>query len=145
MFELGTDGPLLILVAVDGSETSLRAGAYAAGMARRQNCDLAVVFVHSVGAFAKSVPGAISAMEESNRQIATELRATLETESNRRGITSTFYERYGSPLTEVEALADELRADALVVGASTQAGHRLVGSLALQLVRAARWPVTVVP
>ena len=42
-------------------------------------------------------------------------------------------------------LADELRADAVVVGASTQAGHRFVGSLALHLVRTARWPVTVVP
>ena len=28
---LGTDGPTRILVGVDGSETSLRAGAYAAG------------------------------------------------------------------------------------------------------------------
>jgi nucleotide-binding universal stress UspA family protein len=35
--------------------------------------------------------------------------------------------------------------DAVVVGASTHAGHRLVGSLALHLVRVARWPVTVVP
>jgi nucleotide-binding universal stress UspA family protein len=145
MFELGTDGPLLILVAIDGSETSLRAGAYAAGMARRQHSDLAVVFAHAVGAFAKSVPGGLPAVEESNRETAEDLRRTIETESVRRGITSTFYERYGSPLTEVEALADELRADALVVGASTQAGHRFVGSLALQLVRAARWPVTVVP
>jgi nucleotide-binding universal stress UspA family protein len=32
-----------------------------------------------------------------------------------------------------------------VVGASTHAGHRLVGSLAVRLVKAARWPVTVVP
>lgn len=145
MFELGTDGPLLILVAVDGSETSLRAGAYAAGLARRQHSDLAVVFVHTVGAFAKSVPGAAPAVEEGNQAIAAELRATIESEAARRGVNATFYERFGSPLTEVEALADELRADALIVGASTQAGHRLVGSLALQLVRASRWPVTVVP
>jgi nucleotide-binding universal stress UspA family protein len=36
-------------------------------------------------------------------------------------------------------------ADAVVVGASAHAGHRLVGSLAVRLVKAARWPVTVVP
>ena len=32
-----------------------------------------------------------------------------------------------------------------MVGASAQAGHRLVGSLAVRLVKAGRWPVTVVP
>jgi nucleotide-binding universal stress UspA family protein len=33
----------------------------------------------------------------------------------------------------------------VVVGSSEQAGHRLVGSVASRLVRAGRWPVTVVP
>ena len=31
------------------------------------------------------------------------------------------------------------------VWASTKAGHRFVGSLAVRLVKAGRWPVTVVP
>jgi nucleotide-binding universal stress UspA family protein len=31
------------------------------------------------------------------------------------------------------------------VGASEQAGHRLVGSIATRLVRLGEWPVTVVP
>jgi len=35
-FELGTDGPKVILVGIDDSVTSLRAGAYAAGLARRR-------------------------------------------------------------------------------------------------------------
>ena len=34
-FELGTDGPSVVLVGVDDSTTSLRAGWYAAGLARR--------------------------------------------------------------------------------------------------------------
>jgi nucleotide-binding universal stress UspA family protein len=42
-------------------------------------------------------------------------------------------------------VAEERKVDAIVVGASTQAGHRLVGSLATRLVRHATWPVTVVP
>jgi hypothetical protein len=33
----------------------------------------------------------------------------------------------------------------VVVGASEHAGHRIVGSLATRMVRAGKWPVTVVP
>lgn len=40
-FGLGTDGPLMITVGVDRSESSWRAAAYAAGPARRQHaCDV---------------------------------------------------------------------------------------------------------
>jgi hypothetical protein len=38
-----------------------------------------------------------------------------------------------------------MSADGIIVGASMQAGHRIAGSLAVRLVRAGRWPVTVVP
>ena len=44
-FERGTDGPRVIVVAVDGSTTSMRAAFYAAGLARRQSAELVVVFV----------------------------------------------------------------------------------------------------
>jgi nucleotide-binding universal stress UspA family protein len=51
----------------------------------------------------------------------------------------------GDPWVELNRAAKEYRADAVVVGASEHAGHRIVGSLATRLVRAGKWPVTVVP
>jgi len=39
--------------------------------------------------------------------------------------------RAGDPVTEIVRIADEVKVDAVVVGASTQAGHRLVGSVAV--------------
>jgi nucleotide-binding universal stress UspA family protein len=57
----------------------------------------------------------------------------------------TFVATSGDPYLEICRLAGEVRADAIFVGASTKTGHRLVGSLAIRLVRAGKWPVTVVP
>ena len=51
----------------------------------------------------------------------------------------------GDPFGQLVKVADEVRADAVVVGASTQAGHRVIGSIAVRLVRSGRWPVIVVP
>jgi hypothetical protein len=44
-FELGTDGPTSILVGAADSTTSVRAGWYAAGLARRQRARVVAVYV----------------------------------------------------------------------------------------------------
>jgi nucleotide-binding universal stress UspA family protein len=139
------DGRTLILVGVDGSETSLRAGAYAAGMARRQGSHLTCLFVHSPNALGAAVPAVVAATAEHQSSVAEEIRIMIESQAPRLGIDVQFIERHGSPYTALVQLADELRADAIVVGASTKAGHRFVGSLATHLVKDARWPVIVVP
>ncbi|MGX7678925.1 universal stress protein [Jatrophihabitans sp. DSM 45814] len=144
MFELGTDGPNVLLVAVDGSETSLRAAAYAAGLARRQGSKLVVLFVHTLGATGIS-PEATTAVRFSNNAVAEELRAAIAEQAPRLGVDVTLVEREGNPFAEIVRLAEERRVDAVIVGASTKAGHRLIGSLAVHLVKDARWPVTVVP
>jgi nucleotide-binding universal stress UspA family protein len=143
VFELGTDGPRTILVGIDGSETSLRAGAYAAGMARRQGAHLVVVFVHVLSA--SPAPEVVVASRATQDGTIAELRQAIEEQAKQRGLSYTLYERAGNPYVELTRLADKLRVDAVVVGASMRAGHRLVGSLAGRLVRDARWPVTVVP
>jgi nucleotide-binding universal stress UspA family protein len=144
-FELGTDGPLVIVVGVDGSRTSLHAAAYAAGLSRRQHARLIVVHVASVGGIADAVPGAAGTMAETREQIVDELRQQIQEGARYVGVTAEFVVAHGDPFTELSRIATELMADAVVVGSSTQAGHRLVGSLAVRLVRSGRWPVTVVP
>jgi nucleotide-binding universal stress UspA family protein len=145
-FELGTDGPAVILVGIDDTVTSLRAAAYAAGLARRQRARLVAVYVSSTSAVIGSAGAAVLVAEaEAHDQIAAELRARFEEGVTDRGIAGTFVVAYGDPYHEIKRIADETRADAIVVGASKQAGHRFVGSLAVRLVRAGKWPVTVVP
>jgi nucleotide-binding universal stress UspA family protein len=147
-FELGTDGPTSILVGVDGSITSQRAGWYAAGLARRQGARVTAVFVSPVASLAAATPagaGLTVAQHEAFAQIADDMRRRAGEISAELGISITFIAAEGDPFTELRRIADETRADAVVVGASAHAGHRLVGSLAVRLVRAGRWPVTVVP
>ena len=139
------DGPAVLLVGIDGSDTSMRAGAYAGGLARRQGARLVILYVRPYSALAGMGAGAVTAMRQAHDDIARELRETVETQRARLGINAEFVERAGNPFTEIVRLADELHADAVIVGASAKAGHRFMGSLAIHLVKAGRWPVTVVP
>ncbi|WP_432013100.1 universal stress protein [Streptomyces cucumeris] len=145
-FERGTDGPKVILVGVDGSDSSWRAAAYAAGLARRQNALLAVVYVQPVLP-AGAVLGA--AVADTTGEVAEELvREIREATERLRGVFEVRWEFHtfrGDPYSGLVQAADELTADAVVVGTSEQAGHRIVGSVAVRLVKAGRWPVTVVP
>ena len=147
-FELGTDGPTVILVGVDDSTTSLRAASYAAGLARRQGAKVTAVYVAPVASLATASPGGAdlaAARRQAFSQIADDMRRRAEAAAKDLGISVTFIATEGDPFLELRRIADEIRADAVVVGASTHAGHRLIGSLAVRLVRAGRWPVTVVP
>ena len=145
MFELGTDGPSRILVAVDNSDTSLRAGAYAGGLARRQGSHIICLFVGEINPLVAAMPAAAGAAVQMNHAIAEQIRAEIKAQAPRLGLEVTFLERSGDPFTEIVRVADELRVDAVIVGASTSGGHRWMGSIASRLVKIARWPVTVVP
>ena len=147
-FELGTDGPSVILVGVDGSTTASRAAWYAAGLGRRQRARVVAVFVEPRATVAGATPSGAPlyvAQQEAFNEVADELRQRAEAVSAELGVDLTFLAVHGDPFSQLCKIADEWRADAVVVGASAKAGHRLVGSLAIRLVRAGKWPVTVVP
>ena len=145
-FERGTDGPRVILVGVDGSPTSLRAAAYAAGLARRQRSRLVAVHVtEAATAMAGWLPAAQAVAADAAAEVDAELRRELAPAAERLGIEIEYRTVSGDPVTELSRIADALPADAVLVGASEQAGHRVIGSVAVRLVRMGHWPVTVVP
>lgn len=144
-FERGTDGPRVIVVGFDGSPTSLRAGAYAAGLARRQTARLVVVHVATTPALSMLAASQAFPVDDTLTQITEELRNQVQAGAAYLGVGVEFIETRGNPFTELVRIATEVMADTVVVGASTQPAHRLAGSLAVRLVRTGRWPVTVVP
>ncbi|MGW5868461.1 universal stress protein [Streptomyces sp. NPDC055239] len=145
-FERGTDGPKVIVVGVDGSDSSLRAAAYAGGLARRQHALLAVVYIQPVMAAGAALGAPVAeATDEIAESLIAEIRDATERVKDIFDVRWEFHTFRGDPYSGLVAAADDLTADAVVVGASEQAGHRIVGSVAVRLVKAGRWPVTVVP
>src|SRR6266478_1266521 len=100
-FELGTDGPKVILVGLDDSVTSLRAGAYAAGLARRQGARLVCVYVQRpsamYGAAAGAGAGALAAQEQALEETGADLRRQAEEGASRLGFPLTFVIARGDP------------------------------------------------
>ena len=106
---------------------------------------MVVVFVIAGSAMVGLVPSAGPVLNEAEHQIADELRAQIGEAARRAGLRARFIETSGDPYSEIKRVCEKVLADAVVVGASTSAGHRILGSVGVRLVRAGKWPVTVVP
>jgi nucleotide-binding universal stress UspA family protein len=147
VFELGTDGPLTIVAGVDGSDTSMRAAAYASGLARRQGAKLAVVYIQPLPSSgnAMAAEGQVALGREIADGLLRQLQEAVERLPADYQPRWEFFTETGDPYHGLVEVADRLRADAVVIGASQKAGHRIVGSVAVRLVKVGRWPVTVVP
>ncbi|WP_245797615.1 universal stress protein [Mangrovactinospora gilvigrisea] len=137
---------------MDGSDSSMRAAAYAGGMARRQRARIVAVYVRPLAPRWPTTAVAVAGYEQASGELAEQLIAEIRAGARRLGFHNwEFRVERGDPYTEICRIADELRADGVYVGSSTQAQRRVVGtalgasSLTLRLVRTGRWPVTVVP
>ncbi|BCY11661.1 universal stress protein [Actinoplanes sp. L3-i22] len=139
--------PGVIVVGLDESETSMRAGAYAAGMARRQGWRLVGVHVRPVAggmlSFADPFAASIAASFANGDTLPAELHDTLQL--SRFGVDCEIFTRHGDPFAQLCQVATRMWADAVIVGRSRSPLHRIAGSVAHRLVRCGRWPVTVVP
>lgn len=145
-FERGTDGPKVIVVGIDGSQSSWRAAAYAAGLARRQGSKLVLVYVQPVMSAGVALGAPVMhTADDIAEELMAEIRHSTERLQGFYDLRWEFHTLRGDPYSAMLQMADELKADAVVVGASESAGHRLMGSVAVRLVKAGRWPVTVVP
>jgi nucleotide-binding universal stress UspA family protein len=135
-----------ILVGVDGSDTAMRAAAYAFGMVRRQGGKLIVAFVAARSALTVLGPAVAVAVEhDATEKLYVELRAQVRAGADEFAVPVTFLKTYGDPFITLRDAADRCQVDTVVVGASTSAGHRIAGSVATKLIRAGHWPVLVVP
>jgi nucleotide-binding universal stress UspA family protein len=148
--ELGTDGPGAIVVGVDGTPTSLRALAYAAGLSRRQHAQLIAVYVRKplrtpVALSGWVDAGIVAAEAQAQKDMEDEVWTQIASDVATWGCGARVVTRNGSPLAELRKVAVQSGADTIIVGASTGLRHRLFGSLGHRLLRCRPCPVTIVP
>jgi nucleotide-binding universal stress UspA family protein len=131
-----------ILVAVDGSENSVAAVAWAADLASSTGAE--VVAVHALGLLERmdaELQPSEPNRDEIQRRFETEWCAPLD------GLPSRRLLRDGSAVPVLLGVADEVDADLLVLGSRGLGGHPelLLGSTSTQVAQNSHRPVTIVP
>ncbi|MBV9332788.1 MAG: universal stress protein [Candidatus Eremiobacteraeota bacterium] len=138
-----------VLVAIDGSETSLRALDVAADFA--QNIGAGVILCHVVnlavvamlsGGEAQLLPGCLAECQAKSKAILNEAVARV---GSRVEISTRSAE--GEPVEQIERLDSEIRPDFIIIGSHGRSGvgRAVLGSVAEGVMRVARAPVIVVP
>ena len=144
-------GNLYLVVGYDGSAPAVRALDAAVRLLRGRAGSIDVVYVAHLPSVDMMSADAIAEMEVSFSEIARELQAQAGEQLRGREERWEFEHGQGR-ITDVlikaaEKLRDAHPADnvAIVVGSSSQAMHRMVGSVAVSLARHAPVPLVIVP
>ncbi|GAA0525649.1 hypothetical protein GCM10011581_14260 [Saccharopolyspora subtropica] len=143
-FEIGKDGLGGIVVGMDGSPASFHAAAWAAGLARRERARLVLVYVEAVGGVAYWSPMGVAVASEAAESLVEELKKEVVSHLKWVDIDWDFVHHRGDPAVGLEQVAEQYRADLIVVGRSRRRGG-LLGTVPATLVVEAVRPVVVVP
>jgi nucleotide-binding universal stress UspA family protein len=142
---------LHILVGYDGSPPADRALEAAVRLLQGRSGDIHVSYVAHVPSVDLMSADAIVEVEEGFDEIEKDLRASAAALLDGRRITWKFQRRQGQIVQELIAAASAVTENhpgdtvAIVVGSSSSASHRIIGSVAVGLARHCHVPVMIVP
>jgi nucleotide-binding universal stress UspA family protein len=142
---------LRLMVGYDGSPPADRALAIAANMLQGRTGAIEVVYVAHIPGMASLSPGAVVELETGFDDIEQELRASVRDQLDGREERWGFERREGLIAEELLAAAKDCGAAypdstvAVVVGSSSTAAHRVIGSVAVHLARHSPVPLVIVP
>lgn len=148
---IAANGDLFLVVGYDGSPPSSRALDAAIRLLQGRAGCIDVVYVAHVPAVDMLSADAIAEMGTSFDEIERDLRASASAQLEGREERWRFERGQGVITDQLLAAATNLRAEhpddnvVIVVGSSSQAAHRLVGSVAVSLARRSPVPVIIVP
>jgi nucleotide-binding universal stress UspA family protein len=146
-----TAGNLYLVVGYDGSAPASRALDAAVRLLHDRTGEIDVVYVAHLDTLEMMSADAIAEMEASFDEIAQELRAQAGEELRGREERWRFERRQGMIPAELIAAAARIRQahpgdnTAIVVGSSSHAMHRMIGSVPVSLARHSPVPIVIVP
>lgn len=144
-------GKLHIVVGFDGSAPAVRALDSAVSLLHGRDGDIEVVYVAHLTGLEMLSADAIVEMEETFNQMAEDLRAQVGKQLADHEQRWNFRQRQGLIAQQLIEEAEQIAAARpgepvmIVVGSSSQAAHRMVGSAAVALARHASVPIVIVP
>jgi nucleotide-binding universal stress UspA family protein len=145
------DPYLHMVVGYDGSDPASRALDAAVRLLKGRQGGIDVVYVASLPGLDALSPAAVVEMEADFDEVEKDLRVAVAERLNGRGIAWDFQRRQGPivhELIEAASAVDQAHpgdTTVVVVGSSSHATHRLVGSVAVGLARHCPVPLTIVP
>jgi nucleotide-binding universal stress UspA family protein len=140
-----------LVVGYDGSPPASRALDAAVRLLQGRTGRIEVAYVAHLSSVVMLSPGAIAEMEQDFDEIEQELRAQAAGQLRASGAAWEFERRQGIIADELIAAATAIRdaqpgeTVAIVVGSSSHATHRVVGSVAIGLARHSPVPLIIVP
>ncbi len=142
---------LRLVVGYDGSPPAVRALDAAVRLLQGRRGDIEVVYVAHLAPIDMFSAAAIVQVEADFDEIEKELRASAAAQLNGHGAAWTFQRRQGviaEQLTEATSAIREAHPGdtvVIIVGSSSHASHRVMGSVAVSLARHCPVPVLIVP